>query len=174
MDTAIWSALIAVGGTISGGVVTSLASGAAARRTNRRARRDHERDEQIAAHAAFADALYEAKDTGRTLLYFASPDPLKAATAHEDKFDAHREALVRARQTLTRLRLLSDDWDRSVEAQQAFDAVAAVRPSLDPARTGEAWDRLKVAEAAYEGWLSNCAKHFTVWSRQHRRRPLVR
>ena len=106
MVDAIWSALIAVAGTLLGSVRAFVFQRASADRSERATRLDRRRQERLATYAEFAGAVTSLRAKAYDRWHRYQEDPNGAA--HMAARDEYYEAYERARGVYTKLRLLTD------------------------------------------------------------------
>jgi hypothetical protein len=118
----VWTALIAVLGTLAGSIVSGHAARRAADRQERAARAERARTEKMHAYLAFAEALTDLRRTGQN-------------QAGEPVGEDHRQPQAAAQHALLRVRLLTpSDTDTVDAAQAALHATTEIGHATDPAR----------------------------------------
>ncbi|ARF61913.1 MULTISPECIES: hypothetical protein [Streptomyces] len=128
---AIWTSVVAVGGTLLGAVVTHLFQRLAAARTERFARSEALRQERTATYSAFASAAEEYRhgQAGRWYRMVRGEDD-RVEVFVEARDEAHRLRTV-ARQALYRVKLLTDDPEVVRAAEQAYERTRDVSTAGD-------------------------------------------
>ncbi|MFI5755047.1 hypothetical protein [Streptomyces sp. NPDC051569] len=128
---ALWTSVVAVGGTLLGAVVTHLFQRLASRRGELFARSEALRQERIATYSAFAAALEEYRRGQTERWYRKQQDPVgEAFVAVRD--EAHRLRTA-ARQVLYRVTLLTDDREVILAAERAYQCTRDVSTAQDRA-----------------------------------------
>ncbi|MFG2196028.1 hypothetical protein [Streptomyces sp. NPDC048639] len=116
---AIWTSVVAVGGTLLGSVITHTFQRLAARRTEAFARSEALRQERMAVYSAFAGAVedYRHGQAARWYRKLEGPDGEAFIAARDE---AHRLRTV-ARQSLYRVKLTTDDREVILAAELAYE-----------------------------------------------------
>ncbi|MFE9459310.1 hypothetical protein [Streptomyces californicus] len=151
---AIWTSVVAVGGTLLGAVVTHLFQRLAAARTERFARSEALRQERTSVYSAFASAVEEYRHGQAGRWYrMARGEGDRADAFVEARDEAHRLRTA-ARQTLYRVKLLTDDPEVVRAAEQAYERTRDVSTAGDQ----EAHDALHAeARAAIDEFITRAA-----------------
>ncbi|UNO38449.1 hypothetical protein [Streptomyces sp. MST-110588] len=115
---AVWTSVVAVGGTLLGAVVTHVFQRLASRRSEIFTRSEALRQERIATYSAYAAAVeeYRRGQADRWYRKLADPDG-EAFIAARDQAHHLRTA---ARQALYRVTLLTEDRDVVLAAERAY------------------------------------------------------
>ncbi|MFI1187616.1 hypothetical protein [Streptomyces californicus] len=129
---AIWTSVVAVGGTLLGAVVTHLFQRLAAARTERFARSEALRQERTSTYSAFASAAEEYRhgQAGRWYRGARGGDGRAAEAFVEARDEAHRLRTA-ARQALYRVKLLTDDPEVVRAAERAYERTRDVSTAGD-------------------------------------------
>ncbi|MFD5203915.1 hypothetical protein ACFWM7_28090 [Streptomyces sp. NPDC058375] len=128
---AIWTSVVAVGGTLLGAVVTHLFQRLAASRTERFARSEALRQERTATYSAFASAAEEYRH-GQAGRWYRMREGHAAEAFVEARDEAHRLRTA-TRQVLYRVKLLTDDQEVIRAAEQAYRCTRDVSTAQDQA-----------------------------------------
>ncbi|MCD9144976.1 hypothetical protein [Streptomyces albireticuli] len=132
---AIWTSVVAVGGTLLGAVVTQVFQRLASRRGELFARSEALRQERMATFSAFAAAAEEYRHGQADRWYRMRQDPggQDFVTARDE---AHRLRTA-TRQVLYRIKLLTDDPEVIRAAERAYACTRDVSTAGDqPERDG--------------------------------------
>jgi hypothetical protein len=126
---AIWTSVVAVVGTLLGSVITHAFQRLASRRSELFARSESLRQERIATYSGFAAAVedYRCSQADRWYRKLEDPDGEAFITA---RAEAHRLRTV-ARQALYRVKLLTDDREVVLAADQAYECTREVSNAQD-------------------------------------------
>ncbi|MER8003596.1 hypothetical protein [Streptomyces sp. NPDC095613] len=128
---AIWTSVVAVGGTLMGAVMTHVFQRLAARRGELFARSEALRQERMATYSSFAAAVEDYRHGQAGRWYSMREDPAGAAfVAARD--EAHRLRTA-TRQVLYRVKLLTDDRDVVLAAERAYACTRDVSTAQDQA-----------------------------------------
>ncbi|MBO8196231.1 hypothetical protein ITI46_31995 [Streptomyces oryzae] len=115
---AIWTSVVAVGGTLLGSVITHVFQRLSARRTEQFTRSEALRQEWIATYTAFAAAVEDYRHGQAARWYRKAADP-DGEPFREARDEAHRLRTV-ARQALYRVKLLTDEAGVARAAELAY------------------------------------------------------
>ncbi|MEJ1202237.1 MULTISPECIES: hypothetical protein [unclassified Streptomyces] len=128
---AIWTSVVAVGGTLMGAVITHLFQRLASGRSELFARSEALRQERTATYSSFAAAVEDYRHGQAERWYRKQHDPDGEAfiTARDE---AHRLRTV-TRQVLYRVKLLTDDQGVNLAAEQAYECTRDVSTARDQA-----------------------------------------
>ncbi|MFH9735399.1 hypothetical protein [Streptomyces sp. NPDC017260] len=126
---AIWTSVVAVGGTLMGAVITHLFQRLASERSELFARSEALRQERIATYSSFAAAAedYRHGQADRWYRKQQGPDGEAFVTARDE---AHRLRTA-TRQVLYRVKLLTDDQGVILAAEQAYQRTRDVSTAGD-------------------------------------------
>lgn len=123
--------MVAVGGTLMGAVVTHVFQRLAARRSELFARSEALRQERIATYSTFAAAVEDYRHGQAARWYARQQDP------HGEAFVAVRDEAHRlrtaTRQVLYRVKLLTDEREVVLAAEQAYRCTRDVSTARDRA-----------------------------------------
>ena len=142
------TAVIAVAGTLAGGVLTHVLQRRATEAANKEAREERRREERLEACARYAAAVY---DCGRLMNYRwyrhnsrgGNEDPSEVSS---QAFDVRSTMM----EQLTRVQLLVDDEELKAAAEAAAESVAELYEKHTPhAEFRAARDRSKDAHAHF-------------------------
>ncbi|MFH9299033.1 hypothetical protein [Streptomyces sp. NPDC017520] len=128
---AIWTSVVAVGGTLMGAVVTHLFQRLAASRAERFARSEALRQERTAAYASFAAAVEDYRH-GQAGRWYRMREGRTEDAFIEARDEAHRLRTA-TRHVLYRVKLLTDDREAVLAAEQAYRCVRDVSTAQDQA-----------------------------------------
>ncbi|WP_370423722.1 hypothetical protein AB8O64_35210 [Streptomyces sp. QH1-20] len=126
---AIWTSVVAVGGTLLGAVITHIFQRLASRRSELFARSEALRQERIATYSSFAAAAEDYRHGQADRWYRKQQDPDGEAfiTARDE---AHRLRTA-TRQVLYRVKLLTDDREVVLAAERAYQCTRDVSTARD-------------------------------------------
>ncbi|GHH42919.1 hypothetical protein [Streptomyces candidus] len=126
---AIWTSVVAVGGTLMGAVITHLFQRLASGRSELFARSEALRQERIATYSSFAAAVEDYRHGQADRWYRKRQDPDGEAfiTARDE---AHRLRTA-TRQVLYRVELLTDDQEVVHAAEEAYRCTRDVSTARD-------------------------------------------
>ncbi|MGP3989025.1 hypothetical protein [Streptomyces sp. 3N207] len=121
---ALWTSVVAVGGTLLGSVITHVFQRLASRRNEEFTRSEALRQELITTYSGFAAAVeeYRRGQANRWFSKVADPGGQRYITARDE---AHRLRTV-ARQALYRVKLLTDVQEVVHAAEQAYHRTRVV------------------------------------------------
>lgn len=128
---AIWTSVVAVGGTLLGAVITHLFQRLASGRSELFARSEALRQERIATYSAFAAAAEDYRHGQADRWYRLREDP-EGDDYIAARDEAHRLRTV-TRQALYRVRLLTDEEGVVRAAEQAYAYTKEVSTARDQA-----------------------------------------
>ncbi|MBB5122071.1 hypothetical protein AF335_08525 [Streptomyces eurocidicus] len=128
---AIWTSVVAVGGTLLGAVVTQLFQRHASRRGESFARSEALRQERMATFSAFAAAAEEYRHGQADRWYRMRQDP-DGQDFVRARDEAHRLRTA-TRQAGYRIRLLTDDPEVILAAERAYACTRDVSTARDQA-----------------------------------------
>ncbi|MFG3493781.1 hypothetical protein [Streptomyces sp. NPDC047928] len=128
---AIWTSVVAVGGTLTGAVITHVFQRLSSERGELFARSEALRQERMAAYSSFAAAVEDYRHGQADRWYRKRQDPDGEAfiTARDE---AHRLRTA-TRQALYRVKLLTDDRDVTLAAERAYQCTRDVSTAQDRA-----------------------------------------
>ena len=149
---AIWTSVVAVGGTLLGSVVTHAFQRLASRRNELFTRSEALRQERIATYSAFAAAVEDYRHGQAGRWYRKREDPNGEAFIAA-RNEAHRLRTV-ARQALYRVKLLTDDREVILAAEQAYHCTREVSVAQDQAEHDR---RDTQAKQAIEAFVSRAS-----------------
>ncbi|NWF26308.1 hypothetical protein HW130_08490 [Streptomyces sp. PKU-EA00015] len=138
----MWTAVIAVIGTLLGSVATHLFQRQTAERSAALARAEQLRQERITAYSAFAGALVDYR-RGQNDRWHRAKEAPGSATAEEARIDSYR-LRSSAHQALIRVQLVCDDAQALDLAAAAFEVTNCMHEAPDEA------DRAQRSEQARE------------------------
>ncbi|SFD26990.1 hypothetical protein [Streptomyces aidingensis] len=143
---AIWTSVVAVLGTLLGSVVTHSFQRLASRRSERFARAEALRQERIATYSAFAAAVEDYRRGQADRWYRRKEDP--AGEAFRTARDQAHHLRTAARQTLYRVKLLTEDRAVVQAAEQAYVATREVSTATEQPdwHTHDARSRVAIEE----------------------------
>ncbi|MFE5961354.1 hypothetical protein ACFYZ6_00970 [Streptomyces rubiginosohelvolus] len=126
---ALWTSVVAVGGTLLGAVLTHLFQRLTAARTERFSRSEALRQERTATYSSFAATAEEYRhgQAGRWYRMRQSPDSEPFVEARDE---AHRLRTA-TRQVLYRVKLLTDDPEVVAAAEEAYRCARDVSTAQD-------------------------------------------
>ncbi|WP_128817559.1 hypothetical protein [Streptomyces sp. S063] len=128
---AIWTSVVAVGGTLLGAAVTHLFQRLTAARTERFSRSEALRQERTATYSAFAAAAEEYRH-GQAGRWYRMARGRAAEEFTEARDEAHRLRTA-TRQVLYRVKLLTDDPEVVGAAEEAYRRTRDVSTAQDQA-----------------------------------------
>ncbi|MFE5664247.1 hypothetical protein ACFQ7W_09985 [Streptomyces niveus] len=128
---AIWTSVVAVGGTLMGAVITHLFQLTASGRSELFARSEALRQERIATYSSFAAAVEDYRHGQADRWYRKQQDP-DAEVFITARDEAHRLRTV-TRQVLYRVKLLTDDQEVILAAERAYQCARNVSTARDQA-----------------------------------------
>ncbi|MFD0039449.1 hypothetical protein ACOMD4_33560 [Streptomyces anulatus] len=128
---AIWTSVVAVGGTLMGAVITHLFQRLAATRGERFTRSEALRQERTTTYSAFAAAAEEYRH-GQAGRWYRMRQSHVAEAFTEARDEAHRLRTA-TRQVLYRVKLLTDDPEVNLAAEHAYACTRDVSTARDQA-----------------------------------------
>lgn len=128
---AMWTSVVAVGGTLMGAVITHLFQRLAATRSERFARSEALRQERTATYSSFAAAVEDYRH-GQAGRWYRMRQSHVAEAFIEARDEAHRLRTA-TRQVLYRVKLLTDDQEVILAAEQAYQSARDVSTAQDQA-----------------------------------------
>ncbi|MFJ6613546.1 hypothetical protein ACIQPT_25070 [Streptomyces sp. NPDC091289] len=129
---AIWTSVVAVGGTLMGAVITHLFQRLAATRGELFARSEALRQERTATYSSFAAAVEDYRHGQAGRWYRMRQNDHAGEAFIEARDEAHRLRTA-TRQVLYRVKLLTDDPEVIAAAEQAYGCTRDVSTAQDQA-----------------------------------------
>jgi hypothetical protein len=138
-----WTSLIAVAGTLLGGVITHVFQSRTAKRTEQFVRERQLRDERMAAYSTFAGALvsYRRGQYNRAHCWFDEPE----SPAYEEARAESYRLRSAAHQELFRVRLVADDPELTRLAVRAMELAEVIHDAAERSEIRQRGDRAKEA-----------------------------
>ncbi|WP_103533348.1 hypothetical protein [Streptomyces sp. SM11] len=128
---AMWTSVVAVGGTLMGAVITHLFQRLAATRSERFARSEALRQERTAVYGSFAAAVEDYRH-GQAGRWYRMREG-RAAEAYIGARDEAHRLRTATRHVLYRVKLLTDDQEVILAAEQAYRCTRDVSTAQDQA-----------------------------------------
>jgi hypothetical protein len=125
----MWTAVIAVAGTLLGSVATHFFQRQTTERTAALTRAEQLRRERISAYSSFADALVDYR-RGQNDRWHRAHDAPGSATAEQARIDSYR-LRSGAHQALIRVQLVCDDPAALALAAAAFEVTNCMHEAQD-------------------------------------------
>ncbi|MFE0761365.1 hypothetical protein [Streptomyces smyrnaeus] len=150
---AIWTSVVAVGGTLLGSVITHVFQRLASRRNEEFTRAEALRQEWIATYTAFAAAVEDYRH-GQATRWYRKTEDAGGESYKEARDEAHRLRTV-TRQALYRVKLLTHDQSVARAAELAYQQTMEIS---EAGEHSEYLSRARGAREAIEAFVSVAAR----------------